>query len=97
MATHNDGNDKSPAPADPSDGSSEEFIPGPDSGLRNPPSAIERGLKERLMHCMSRASLKLKSEGSPAKSRAERVVRTGGGHLYRTLHGVHDGSTRRQG
>jgi hypothetical protein len=46
MAINNDGNDKSPASADSSDGSSEEFIPGPDSGLRNPPSAIERGLKE---------------------------------------------------
>jgi hypothetical protein len=46
MAIDNDANDKSPASADPSDRSSEEFIPGPDSGLRNPPSAIERGLKE---------------------------------------------------
>ena len=36
------------APAEPS----EPFIPGPDSGLRNPPSAIERGLKEAadVMH-----------------------------------------------
>ena len=46
MATNNDGNDKSPASTVSPDGSAEEFIPGPDSGLRNPPSAIERGLKE---------------------------------------------------
>ena len=43
MATEND---KSPTPADAPGGGSEDFIPGPDSGLRNPPSAIERGLKE---------------------------------------------------
>jgi len=41
--------DKSPSPAD---APSEPFIPGPDSGLRNPPSAVERGLKEAadVMH-----------------------------------------------
>jgi hypothetical protein len=52
MATNNDGNDKSPASTVSPDGSSEEFIPGPDSGLRNPPSAVERGLKEAadIMH-----------------------------------------------
>jgi hypothetical protein len=50
MATDTSNNDKSPA--DEPDGSSEEFIPGPDSGLRNPPSAVERGLKEAadIMH-----------------------------------------------
>jgi hypothetical protein len=50
MATDTRNNDKSLA--DERDGSSEEFIPGPDSGLRNPPSAIERGLKEAadIMH-----------------------------------------------
>lgn len=50
MATDTKNNDKSPA--DGPDESSEEFIPGPDSGLRNPPSAIERGLKEAadIMH-----------------------------------------------
>lgn len=49
MATEND---KSPTPADAPGGGSEDFIPGPDSGLRNPPSAIERGLKEAadVMH-----------------------------------------------
>jgi hypothetical protein len=52
MATNNDGNDKSLASTVSPDGSSEEFIPGPDSGLRNPPSAVERGLKEAadIMH-----------------------------------------------
>jgi hypothetical protein len=41
--------DKSPSPAD---APAEPFIPGPDSGLRNPPSAVERGLKEAadVMH-----------------------------------------------
>ena len=39
-------NDKAPSPADAPGGGSEDFVPGPDSGLRNPPSAIERGLKE---------------------------------------------------
>lgn len=44
MATDTSNNGKSPA--DEPGGSSEELIPGPDSGLRNPPSAVERGLKE---------------------------------------------------
>jgi hypothetical protein len=43
MATETD---KTPSPADGPGEPSEPFVPGPDSGLRNPPSAIERGLKE---------------------------------------------------
>jgi hypothetical protein len=43
MATETD---KTPSPADAPGEPSEPFVPGPDSGLRNPPSAIERGLKE---------------------------------------------------
>jgi hypothetical protein len=38
--------DKTPSPDDVTGEPSESFIPGPDSGLRNPPSAVERGLKE---------------------------------------------------
>jgi hypothetical protein len=49
MATETD---KTPSPADAPAEGSEQFIPGPDSGLRNPPSAVERGLKEAadVMH-----------------------------------------------
>jgi hypothetical protein len=43
MATETD---KTPSPADAPGEPSDPFIPGPDSGLRNPPSAVERGLKE---------------------------------------------------
>ena len=51
MATETD-KTSSPAPADRPGEPSEPFIPGPDSGLRNPPSAVERGLKEAadVMH-----------------------------------------------
>ena len=49
MATETD---KTPSPDDAPAEPAEPFIPGPDSGLRNPPSAIERGLKEAadVMH-----------------------------------------------
>jgi hypothetical protein len=53
MATETDKTpSKIPSPADEPIEPSEPFIPGPDSGLRNPPSAIERGLKEAadVMH-----------------------------------------------
>ena len=43
MATETD---KTSSPVDRPGEPSEPFIPGPDSGLRNPPSAVERGLKE---------------------------------------------------
>ena len=53
MATETDKTPSpSPSPADAPGEPSEPFIPGPDSGLRNPPSAVERGLKEAadVMH-----------------------------------------------
>jgi hypothetical protein len=47
-----DETDKTRSPENAPGNRPEPFVPGPESGLRNPPSAVERGLKEAadVMH-----------------------------------------------
>jgi hypothetical protein len=51
-STMADDTDKTQPPENAPGTRPEPFVPGPESGLRNPPSAIERGLKEAadVMH-----------------------------------------------
>jgi hypothetical protein len=45
-STMADDTGKTRSPDDAPGDRPETFVPGPESGLRNPPSAVERGLKE---------------------------------------------------
>jgi hypothetical protein len=45
-STMADDTDKIRSPDNAPGDRTETFVPGPESGLRNPPSAVERGLKE---------------------------------------------------
>jgi len=45
-STMADDTDKTRSPYNAPGAQTETFVPGPESGLRNPPSAVENGLKE---------------------------------------------------